>query len=212
MRIRFVTLTGTDGVQWLDYKWSPSDLISDHVLADLAQCLNCVERGLGEPDYSSCFCFLLFLRVSVKRKHPGEWGERLKEEADATGGRWEEGDREEKAGRRKSIIWTKHFIHLGQLPLCVCVCVRVFKGLYKGSEQPTPMYKYSWCRWWSREKGQGVIQHTHITPPLSFSPFHQSILSSSSPPPPLHLQFVMLLQCVSMGKTQNFTWQANCDL
>lgn len=61
-------------------------------------------------------------------------GERLKEEADATGGRREEeqGKRteEEKTSGRKSIMRAKHGVHLGQLPVCVraheCVraCVR----------------------------------------------------------------------------------------
>lgn len=44
---------------WLEYKKLPPDILPDYSPADLAQCLNSVERGLGEPDY--CSCFLLFL-------------------------------------------------------------------------------------------------------------------------------------------------------
>lgn len=57
------TLTGRiiEWLFWLEYKMLPPDILLDYSLADLAQCLNSVERGLGKPDYCSCFCFVLFL-------------------------------------------------------------------------------------------------------------------------------------------------------
>lgn len=93
-------------------------------------------------------------------------------------------------------------------PHCVYTCAH--KGLYKGVEQPTPMYKYPWCCWWRREKGQ------------SESAYHSSSFSLSFPSVHLFFSFFLLqlymCNCfcyhVSFHRenTEDFTWQANYDL
>ena len=205
----------TDWAHWLNCKTSPSDHLRDRGLADLAQCLNSVERGVCEPD--CCSCFLLFLRSRWRGNILMSGGERLKEEAwcnrrKTRGERCEKG---EKARGRKSIMWTKHTIHLGHLPVvCVCVC----KGLYKGAEQPTPMYKYPRCCWWSREKGQSDSAHPYhsssfslslpsIHPLFFFFFFFSSSSSSTS------IIFHVVTVCLLHGKnTEDLAWQANYDL
>lgn len=186
-------------------------------------------HGVRKPD-CSCFCLLLFLQSRSGGNVLMSVGERLKEEADATGGRREEehGKRteEEKTSGRKSIMWAKHGVHLGQLPVCVrcmraheCVCACERKGLYKGAEQPTPMYKYPRCCWWSREKGQSESAHPYHSSSFSLSlPSYQSLLHLSSPLLLLlHRLCIHHLSCccrVSFHgqSTEDFTWQAISDL
>lgn len=143
--------------------------------------------------------FLARPTVSVKRKHPDECGWKTQRRS------W--CNRRKTRGRasgRKSIMWAKHGIHLGQLLFCACVCVCA-RAYIRGLNS---------LRWYINihdadgEAGRrvSVSQHTHITPPLSLSPFHQSfLLLLSSPPPALHLSFFMLLLCVfSWGKHRGF--------
>lgn len=92
----------TDEVHWLDYKASLSDRLPDHGLADLAECLNSVERERsGRVRLLLLFLFPALPTVSEKRKHPDGWGERLKEEADATGGRRRRARRWRRESKRK---------------------------------------------------------------------------------------------------------------
>lgn len=138
-----------------------------------------------------------------------------KKKLDATGGR-QEGERNEKGEKargRKSIMWTKHTIHLGHLPVvCVCVC----KGLYKGAEQPTPMYKYPRCCWWSREKGQSDSAHPYHSSSFSLSlpsihPLFFLIFFSSSSS--ISIIFHVVTVCLLHGKnTEDLAWQVNYDL
>lgn len=126
----------TDEVHWLDYKTSPSDRLPDHGLADLAQCLNSVEREVWASQTTapvSVSCSSYGLReeeaswwVGWKTQRRSWCNRRKKKESKAI--------KERKQEERKSIIWTKHAIHLGHLPLCACarVYVCVCKGLYKG--------------------------------------------------------------------------------
>lgn len=73
-------------------------ILRDRGLADLAQCLNSMERDLCKPDSCSCVCLSLFLPSQSRGNILMSVGERLKEEADATGRR-----REGKKNKRKRV-------------------------------------------------------------------------------------------------------------
>lgn len=195
---RLVFLTG-----WIHWLKKKTCLHQIFFLTTAQQTWHSVKRSRRDR---RSFLFLALPTVSVRRKRPDEWGGKLKDEEQG------QDDKEEKTGGRKSIMWTKHAIHLGHLPLCACVCV--CKGLYKGAEQPTPMYKYPQCCWWSREKGQSESAHPYHSSSSSLFP---SINPSSLF---FFLSILLLLQlyiyrfsCFFHEKTtKDFTWQANGDL
>lgn len=115
-------------IDWLtDWLPGPADLTAKHLrdrgLADLARCLNSVERGVCEPD--CCSCFLLFLRSRWRGNILMSGGERLKEEAwcnrrkTRRRAKWER-----RESKRKKVNNVNKTHHSPWAPSrCVCMCV-----------------------------------------------------------------------------------------